>query len=80
MAEMRTMIETAILKVNRKSSKIKKQFRVLQKSNEIVIELHVDRWLNSIPMDQSASVMIPGKAAVQLLDELVKYFEIGHVK
>lgn len=62
----------------RSSRKI--ELRDIQKSNKIVIELHVDKWLNSIPMEQSASVMIPGKAAVQLLDELVKYFEIGHVK
>ncbi len=53
---------------------------IIPSHEDIVINLHIDRWLKSLKIEQSASVMIPGKAAFQLSDELVSFFELGHGK
>jgi hypothetical protein len=46
------------------------------KKQETIIEIQLDKWLRTIDMSETNSVMIPGPKAVQLSDELVNVFMV----
>lgn len=46
------------------------------KKQETIIEIQLDKWLKSIDIRETNSVMIPGAKAVQLSDELVDIFKV----
>ena len=50
------------------------QFDLEPNSEKITIHIHLDEWLNHIDLETLPSVMIPGKDAVRLADELVNVF------
>ena len=51
---------------------------LLSSDQDIQIELPLDKWLKGIDLNANPSVMIPGKEAAHLADQLVTIVKIGH--
>jgi hypothetical protein len=51
------------------------QFDLEPNSEKFTIQIHLDEWLEQIDMEVLPSVMMPGKDAVRLADELVNVFK-----
>jgi hypothetical protein len=51
-------------------------FQLNPEKSDVVIEIHLDQWLNNVNMAETPSVMIPGEKAVKLTDQLVNVFQI----